>query len=344
MSQGLRSNGVGEGPGTLVYELQSGPDGDILEVSREVVKVRTMDLRVSDSPRLNGLDPDHVRTLTEIGEPLPPIIVHYPTLRIIDGMHRLEAARINGRTEIEVRFFRGDWTDVFRLAVRANVAHGLPLTRTERKAAAARILLSHPQLSDRSIAYTAGLAAKTVARIRRSRSDGNISTRVGRDGRARPLSTADGRRIALRVISDRPNASLREIAAEAGISVGTVRDVRARLESGQNPMPTRRQPACSHGSPGMENRRQAVRQDADPVDVGMVLAGLRRDPSLRYTEAGRTLLRCLGTHVTTMAQLREAVERVPPHCVMLVAKIARDCADTWSSLATELDQRSRESA
>lgn len=127
--------------------------------------------------------------------------------------------------------------EVFRLAVSANVTHGLPLNKAERQAAAARIIRSHPQASDRSIAQTTGLAAKTVARIRRRSHVDETDRRVGQDGRVRPLNTADGRRIASRAITDRPDASLREIAQEAGISIGTVRNVRARLEAGEDPVP-----------------------------------------------------------------------------------------------------------
>jgi hypothetical protein len=37
-------------------------------------------------------------------EKLPPILVHRATNRIIDGMHRLEAAKLRGDETISVRF------------------------------------------------------------------------------------------------------------------------------------------------------------------------------------------------------------------------------------------------
>jgi hypothetical protein len=344
MSESVSLNNADRAPETPRWELHASLDDDAFVVSPEVVRVRTSQLRLADSPRLNGLDPDHARALAEIDEPLAPIIVHHPTLHVIDGSHRLEAARMNGQAEIDVRFVHGDPADMFRLAVRANVTHGLPLTRADRQAAAARIIRTHPHLSDRCIAHTTGLAAKTVARIRRRSGTGETDKRIGRDGKARPLNTADGRRIASRAIAARPNASLREVAREAGISVGTVRNVRARLESGEDPVPIQHRTASRQASPIMTIERPAAHHDTNPADADTVIAGLRRDPALRYTESGRRLLRCLGTHATAAAQLREAIDTVPPHCAILVAKVARAYADIWNSLAIELDRQAGECA
>src|SRR5947207_233724 len=166
------------------------------DMRANVVSVPMSELRAADSPRLNGVDANHVRTLAEVEEPLPPICVHHASMRIIDGMHRVGAARLNGREDIEVVFFDGSDEEAFRLAVKANISHGLPLSLAERQAAAGRILRSHPLQSDRSIGATTGLAAKTVAAIRRRISDAPASARIGRDGRGRPLSTAGGPRIA----------------------------------------------------------------------------------------------------------------------------------------------------
>ncbi|MCF6469955.1 streptomycin biosynthesis protein [Nonomuraea sp. MG754425] len=295
-----------------------------------MVRVHVSRLSAADSPRLAGVDRNHVRVLAETDDRLPPIIVHHPSLRVIDGMHRLEAALLNGQAEIEVRYFRGDAAETFRLAVAANTAHGLPLTQAERQTAAARVIDSHPHLSDRAIARTTGLSAKTVARIRRSSKDGESARRLGRDGRVRPLSTAEGRRIASSVLIARPEASLREIAQEARVSVGTVRDVRARLASGEDPVPPGlREPDVLDAAPG----------PAGEQDLVTVFDRLRLDPVLRYSESGRSLLRWLGAHLVTMEQSREALGSVPPHSAISIAKIAHGCADVWNSLAAELERR-----
>lgn len=135
---------------------------------REHGMVRIDSLLSGDSPRLSGADEAHVNRLAEAGVQLPPIIVHRPTMRIIDGVHRVRAAMLNGKIEIEAEFFDGSEDEAFVKAVELNIAHGLPLTMTERKLAAARILANCPDLSDRTIARSCGLSDKTVAGIRRS--------------------------------------------------------------------------------------------------------------------------------------------------------------------------------
>lgn len=198
--------------------------------------------------------------------------------------------------------------------------------------------MSNPNLADRFIAGTAGLSAKTVAGIRRNTIDGAALRRLGRDGRVRPLSTAEGRLMAGQALTDRPNSSLREIARETGLSVGTVRDVRARLRSGQDPVP-----------PGKRVARQETaveprRPDPAPetVDAPSVLSGLRNDPSLRYHEPGRELLRWLGSRAVTLVQWHRTSRDVPPHCVVPLASVARECARVWNEIAEDLDRKGGE--
>src|SRR6267154_66006 len=78
-------------------------------------------LKPADSPRLDGLDSRHAQVLAEIEVSLPPILVRRSTMRVIDGMHRLDAARIKGHDTISVRYFDGSEEDAFLLAVAANV-------------------------------------------------------------------------------------------------------------------------------------------------------------------------------------------------------------------------------
>ncbi|MFD8814979.1 ParB/RepB/Spo0J family partition protein, partial [Streptomyces sp. NPDC059627] len=132
-----------------------------------VVSVPVLSLRPADSPRLNGEDKAHIMRLAEAETPLPPILVDRRSLQVIDGMHRLMAASLRGQETIDVIFFDGNEADIFLRAVQENVTHGLPLSRADRRAAAERIIASHPHLSDRVIGQTAGLAANTVAAIRK---------------------------------------------------------------------------------------------------------------------------------------------------------------------------------
>ena len=176
--------------------------------------VHVDELKNADSPRLRGEDLEHIRVLAETET--PPILVHRQTMRVIDGMHRLRAAKLNGRSKVEVEFFDGSEDDAFLRAVEANIAHGLPLAMADRKSAARRIIRSHPDMSGREIARCVGLSDKTVAMIRRTSPDiPHSNVRKGADGRARPLDVSEGRLRAARVIAERPEATPREVAREA---------------------------------------------------------------------------------------------------------------------------------
>ncbi|HEX9335644.1 MAG TPA: streptomycin biosynthesis protein, partial [Pseudonocardiaceae bacterium] len=198
-------------------------------------------LMLTDSPRLAGENTEHTRRLADSDDYLPPILVHRPTGWVIDGAHRVRAAILRGQTRIAAQFFDGPMDAAFVLAVRGNIAHGLPLSPADRRAAAERIVRSHPRWSDRAIAAATGLSDKTVRAIRRRSTSETpqLNTRVGRDGRVRPLNAANGRRLAAELIAERPDAGLREIASAAGISLATAHDVRIRLQRGEDPVPAR---------------------------------------------------------------------------------------------------------
>ncbi|NUS55376.1 MAG: ParB N-terminal domain-containing protein, partial [Streptomycetaceae bacterium] len=129
----------------------------------DAVRVPVGELLDADSPRSAGVDAAHVRALAETDARLPPLLVHRESMRVVDGMHRLAAARRNNQSDVEVRFFSGSSEDAFLMGVRANVTHGMPLKPADRRAAAVRIIGTHPRLSDRAVARATGIAARTVA-------------------------------------------------------------------------------------------------------------------------------------------------------------------------------------
>ena len=126
----------------------------------EIIRIES--LAPADSPRLAGEIHEHAQRLAESECDLPPILVHRPTMRIIDGTHRVKAMAYRGRDEIEAEFYDGSLEDAFVLSVHANVRHGLPLSLADRRAAARRILNTHADWSDRAIAQLTGLSAKTI--------------------------------------------------------------------------------------------------------------------------------------------------------------------------------------
>ncbi len=215
-------------------------------------------LRFGLSPRTQFCDARHVAALAEVIDEVPPIVVHASTLRVVDGVHRVHAARALGRATIRAVLFDGNEADAHIEAVRSNVAHGKPLSLTEREAAAQRILELVPDWSDRRIAVVSGLSPKTVARLRdRATVDSAQSrARVGRDGRFRPVDPSEVRRRVADVVRSEPDASTRSIATRTGASQATVRDVRQRLSRGASELlaaPGRRrkrkQSATSGGDP-----------------------------------------------------------------------------------------------
>jgi hypothetical protein len=303
-----------------------------------VVRVAIDSLRGADSPRSSGVDVEHARVLAETDLTSVPIIVHRWTMRIIDGAHRVRAAALRGETEISARFFSGDETDAFVLAVRANIAHGLPLSLAERKAAAARIVASHPHWSDRRIASLTGLAAKTVAGVRRpTAEDRQLDTRVGRDGRVRALNSVEGRRIASEIIANQPNLSLRRIAEAAGISPETVRNVRERLRRGESPIPAGRR--GRNLTDAGEDATSAPTLSPAPIVVETsVMRTLQADPTLRLTGVGRHLLRLLDLNRTLAEHWRRLADDVPPHTAGRVADAARKYAEAWQRFADHIDR------
>lgn len=332
-------------------------------ISSRPVTVELASLVLDGSPRLQGEDESHVRLLAQATDELPPILVHRQTMRVLDGMHRVRAAKLRGQWSIRAVFFDGDADTAFVQAVVANVAHGLPLSLADRRAAAGRILRSHPGWSDRAIAAVAGLSPATVRSLRRRASAGRatdstvqLPTRLGRDGRVRPLDASEGRRRAASLLAEQPEASLREIARAAGVAAATVRDVQRRIRNGEDPVPNRRRngsrtvAGCeTTGSepvttePIARSTGTATRNGGPtawpppamrPPDV--VLAGLLSDPSLRYSDSGRALLRWLDAHMVTPVDWSRVSNAMPPHCALAIAEFAAACARAWTGIAEDL--------
>jgi hypothetical protein len=323
----------------------------LADVTPEVTTVSVLSLRPADSPRLNGEDRAHIARLAETEAPLPPILVCQRTMRVIDGMHRLLAASSLGRETIDVIFFDGSESDVFLHAVQENIAHGLPLSQTDRRAAAERIVASHPQMSDRAIGHAVGLAAKTVAAIRK-RSGEEVpqsGARIGRDGRVRPLNSEHGRRRAAELLAQQPGASLRDVARAAGIAPATVLDVRNRLARGEPVVPGKRPAGRTSGAHGFADGGEAPAGRPGPApsrpearrDPATTVQKLVRDPSLRGSDRGKVMLRLLHVNAVAADQLPDAAAGLPPHCVATVVRLASQYAKMWQDFARDLDERAR---
>lgn len=308
-----------------------------------VITLSITSLLLGDSPRQSGESEDHVRMLAESEGQLPPIVVHGQSMRVIDGLHRVRAAITRGEERIEAKIYHGTDDDAFVLAVRMNIAHGLPLSRTDRTAAAVRIIGSHPQWSDRMIAKAVGLSAGTIAKVRRHSTAQNVqsTTRVGKDGRVRPVNGAVARLKVTELLAEKPTSPTSAIAYEAGVSPSTVHRVRQRLRAGQHPIPERR---VHQATPGPLDLRMSQGDASDPgpsdgVDVTAILMGLKRDPALRSSDPRQSLLRCLDRYCVSMAGSNKIVEMVPDHCANSVVKLTREYARVWTEVTAQLERR-----
>jgi hypothetical protein len=315
---------------TLVVE-----QGPLVEQG-PVVRVGIDSLVIADSPRLGGENPEHIQALATAHGTLPPIIVHRASMRVLDGIHRLRAAQACGHTEIEVRFFDGGDADAFVVAVTSNITHGLPLSLGDRKAAATRIIASHPQWSDRLIASLTGLAAGTIAETRRRTPEGHTppaDSRLGRDGRSRPTNTTERRTIASKLLTEDPTLSLRHVAKIAGLSPETVRDVRDHLHI-PDPTPPAHSPRQQPNHPTKPVHRAGR---TAPRDFYQLMHQLKSDPILRGTETGRMLLRLLDIYTISNETWTELCDNVPTHHKTTIATLALECATTWKRFAEKLN-------
>jgi hypothetical protein len=140
-------------------------------------------------PRVNGLDASHVQELQDAFEICPPVrVVKKDDAHIlIDGFHRYAAAQNLQREKITVEIIEAkNDVDLFALAFSLNAAHGTPLTLSDRRAYATKLLQGHSDWSDREIGRHCGLMQPTVAKIRQDleqkKSIPVVTERTGRDG------------------------------------------------------------------------------------------------------------------------------------------------------------------
>jgi ParB-like chromosome segregation protein Spo0J len=248
----------------------------------------------------------------------PPILVRRQDNLVIDGAHRVAAARLLGMTTINAALFDGEAEEALIEFVRRNVSHGLPLTLRERKRAACQVLQAQPGWSDRRIASLCAISPKTVARLRApaGRPTEEIPhldarARLGADGRLRPINSAHLRALVVDALRDQPSASLRSVAASVGVSPETVRSVRAQLEQVEDSPPGRR------------------------ADVW------RDDVALASSNEGDDFVRWFEQTAVAPGIGRERAGAVPLSRIYEVADEARRRAAIWTEFARTLEARAK---
>src|SRR5262249_32343453 len=100
----------------------------------EIVTLSLDQIRPGPSFRSGAWNEAHVTALAEVSVGWPPVIVTEDKM-LVDGNHRLAAARLLEWDRIPAVVFKGSRGDAYIEAVRSNIAHGLPLTLSERQQA-----------------------------------------------------------------------------------------------------------------------------------------------------------------------------------------------------------------
>ena len=115
------------------------------------------------------LDDETIERYMESFHQLPPVVVFEvdeEELLLSDGFHRVEAAKRLEIDEIEVEVKQGTRQDAEEYAALANLKHGKPLTRAERKEAVVRLLKLRPERANQWIAQDMGVSDMTVKKYR----------------------------------------------------------------------------------------------------------------------------------------------------------------------------------
>jgi len=93
-----------------------------------IVTISLSSLLLDELPWQGDENDEHTRMVAGSGEQLLPIVVHGPSMRVIEGIHRVNAAIMRGEKTIAAKIYHGRYyyDDAALMAVRMNIAHGLP--------------------------------------------------------------------------------------------------------------------------------------------------------------------------------------------------------------------------
>ena len=162
----------------------------------EIREVKLVDLILDPNLNLRDrLDGDVVERYADAWQRMPPVTVFHVEGRLLlaDGFHRHAAAVTIGKRSIRAEVRGGTFAEALDYVAGANLFHGLPLSRGERRRAIEIKLRLHHELSDRRLAEELAVGRELVAKIRRQLVEsGQIDageTRLGADGKVYPAVT-----------------------------------------------------------------------------------------------------------------------------------------------------------
>ena len=175
-------------------------------------------------------------------------------LTLVDGVHRYEAHLKDGRSTIKANIHQGTEVEALKFAYKANVSHGLGLTRYELKKARQEFFLlcyqENKNVSDKDVAIEFGCAAKTIGRDRQE---------LIKKGVIDPPESEIRQHIKDSLYQD-PTVSNRSMAESGGYPLTTIQRYRKEMEqSGEIMLETQRR-----GADGKVYQPQLVEETGDP--------------------------------------------------------------------------------
>ena len=194
----------------------------------ETISVHDLQLDRSFNPRLHGVDQEVVEHYASIFKEViwPPILVDRASRRLIDGWHRVEAAKRVGVYSLPVQWVDAKEDELFALAIKANLAHGIRLSREERFKAIVR--LQREGWTPDRIAEVLGVSEKMVDRTEKAE-DLRIRFKV-RDMPGAMLPTES--LVEVVKLPDQFHEELAEIACDVEAAPGDVRRAVASIKRG----------------------------------------------------------------------------------------------------------------
>jgi len=192
----------------------------------------------------DGLAKSVVKDYAEMmksGCTLPPVEVVRDSatgqLYLVDGYHRVDAAKRLKRTVIDAQVTDGTYTDAIRCAIKANAAHGLRRSNADKRNAL-KMAWEHRQAlfggepSHEVLAAACAVSKRTAQRFRETASGmDNVHpcARVGADGKCYQSPTTNHQ--SLSTVTDRFGVAVPEDLVEAFTSKDLIRTIQALRKS-----------------------------------------------------------------------------------------------------------------
>jgi len=281
-----------------------------------ICEVPVASLRQGPTVRSDGVDERYAKVLASVVTPLPPIVVDSGTMSVLDGVHRVRAAVLRQETYIRARYVNGSEPELLIVAIQANASHGRPLSLTDRKDAAGRLLSLASDMSDRAVAAICGLSPTTVGFLRSSMApNGQVSFRQGRDGRVRGP----------RKFENQPTGQSE--TGSSRLEGAARRDIGGRFESA-----------------GRARLPIAQRDSADAPNHSVVSKPLLIDAAFHASVDLEQFATWFDDHRITGQEVTLALSLIPMSRLYEVSAEARSRASFWQEMAGTLERIARSGA